>query len=121
MFCSLRCLEHTILTTGEVISDVARVLRYPRMQAIYNLTEEQIYNYVQFLRLACKLVAIEQSWNLPIRDSSDNGILQAAIIGDADVLCTFDQDFYAEDTLAFCARFGLEVCTDAELLQRLGQ
>lgn len=39
--------RHTLLISGEMLVELARVLRYPRVQAIYHLDEEQIYEYVK--------------------------------------------------------------------------
>ena len=46
-------------------------------------------------------------------------MLQTAVIGEADVICTLDSDFYASDTVAFCATLGIEVLTDVQLLHKL--
>ena len=54
-----------------------------------------------------------------MRDPKDIAVLQTAILGNADVICTLDTDFYAADTQAFCAALGVQVCTDAELVSRL--
>ena len=37
--------KHTLLISPEMIVEVARVLRYPRLHALYGLTEEQVYQY----------------------------------------------------------------------------
>ncbi len=39
---------HTLLISGDMLVELARVLRYPRVLAIYLLSEEQIYEYVRF-------------------------------------------------------------------------
>ena len=41
---------HALLISAEMLVELAQVLRYPRIQELYGLTEEQIYNYIQFLR-----------------------------------------------------------------------
>jgi putative PIN family toxin of toxin-antitoxin system len=73
--------KHVILTSADILIELARVLRYPRAQALFGLSEEQIYQYVQFLKDACKIVPINPSWNFPIRDASDTPILRTAVAG----------------------------------------
>lgn len=46
-------------------------------------------------------------------------ILQAAITGDAEIICTLDTHFCGPKTLAFCATWGIAVCTDVDLINRL--
>lgn len=48
--------QHTPLVSGEMLVELARILRYPRLQKVYGLTDEEIYNYVQYLREVCEPV-----------------------------------------------------------------
>jgi putative PIN family toxin of toxin-antitoxin system len=111
--------RHTILISSEMLVELARVLRYPRVQALYRLSEEQIYEYVQYLRVACEVVRVDQPRNVLMRDPNDIAVLQAAIGGEADVICTLDGDFYDPETREFCAMLGIEVCTDVDLASKL--
>lgn len=90
-------------------------------RGLYALSEEQIYDYVQFLRDACEIIRVDQRLKVPMRDPKDIVVLQTAVIGEADVLCTLDSDFYDPATRAFCSVAGLEVCTDQDLLKKLGR
>lgn len=111
--------RHVVLTSADILIDLARVLRYPRVQAIYRLSEEQIYEYVQFLKMGCTMVPVNPNWNFPIRDITDTPILRAAVAGEADVICTLDKDFYASEAADFCRRMKIAVLDDVALLQRL--
>ena len=55
----------------------------------------------------------------PIRDVSDTIIMQTALIGDADVLCTKDRDFFEPLANEFLRRAGIEVIDDVDLMRRL--
>lgn len=110
---------HTLLICSEMLIELAAVLRYPRLQMHYGLNDEQIYSYIEFLREACEPVILNPQLMVPIRDPKDTAVLQTAVIGEADVICTLDSDFYASDTVAFCATLGIEVLTDVQLLQKL--
>lgn len=41
--------RHTLLLSSEMLYELARVLRYRRLQAFYGLSEELVYEYVGFL------------------------------------------------------------------------
>lgn len=111
--------KHVVLTSAEILIDLGRVLRYPRVQALYGLSEEQLYEYVQFLKAAFTIVTINPIWNFPIRDVTDAPILRTAVAGEADFICTLDTDFYASELADFCNSTGITVLDDTALLQRL--
>lgn len=89
---------HTLLISREMLMELVSVFRYPRIQALYKLTDEQIYVYVQFLRDICRFVDLSSAPQVPIRDPKDISVLQTAVVGEADVICTLDRDFYAPDS-----------------------
>ena len=101
-----------------MLMELSRALRYPHLQALYGLSDDQIYHYIQFLQEVCELVVVEQTLNVPIRDPKDIAMLQTAVAGKANIICTRDKDFSAPVTLKFCANVGIEICTDLELLRR---
>ena len=111
--------RHTLLLSSEMLVELARVLRYPRLQKLYGLTDEEIYHYVEYLREVCKPVLPDPLLPVPIRDPKDVVVLQTAVIGEAEIICTLDTDFYVAETLTFCATCGIEVCTDVDLMNRL--
>jgi putative PIN family toxin of toxin-antitoxin system len=108
-----------ILTSAQILIELGRVLRYPRVQELFGLSEEQIYDYVQFLKDVCQIVPIEMNWNFPIRDAYDAAILRTAFAGEADYICTLDKDFYTPEVEAFCGSVGIIVLDDLAMLSRL--
>jgi predicted nucleic acid-binding protein len=48
--------DHILLLSNEMLYELARVLRYPRMLALHGLSEKRIYDYVGFLREAAEIV-----------------------------------------------------------------
>ena len=111
--------KEIILTSAEILIELGRVLRYPGVQALYGLSDEQVYEYIQFLKDVCQVVPIEMNWNFPIRDASDTAILKTAVAGEADYICTLDKDFYTPEIEAFCGSVGIIVLDDLAMLQRL--
>ena len=45
--------------------------------------------------------------------------MQTAIIGEADILCTKDNDFFAEPAGPYLRKMGIEVLDDLSLMHRL--
>ena len=47
--------KHPLILSNEMLHELAKVLRYPRVMAIHALPETQIYSFVEFLReTACR-------------------------------------------------------------------
>lgn len=115
-------LDHTLVLSNEIITEVVKVLRYPRFQSLYGLTDVDLLEYAQFLQKVADIVILDPQYRAPfLRDANDVDVLQTAERGEADVLCTHDGDFYDDAVLSFCATRGIEVCTEDTLLARLPQ
>jgi putative PIN family toxin of toxin-antitoxin system len=110
---------HTLLLSSEMLHELAKVLRYPRMQEFFDLPEELVYEYVGFLRQASEMVTLSPLVIAPIRDVNDVIVMQTAIIGEADVLCTNDEDFFAPPADEYLARLGVGVLDDIDLIRLL--
>ena len=111
--------EHTLLLSNEMLHELARVLRYPRLQAFYGLSENLVFNYVNFLRQSSEIVTLNPLVMAPIRDINDIIVMQTAIIGEVDVLCTTDEDFFADPAREYLSRMGITVLSDVSLMHRL--
>ena len=83
---------HTLILSPPILVEVRRALSYPNVQARWPLTGEGIGAYLEFLESAAFCVE-----DLPllvpavVSDPDDDPILQTAILGNADVLCTRDR------------------------------
>lgn len=117
----LRAIEsdHILLTSDAMLYELARVLRYPRMLAFHGLSEERIYDYVSFLREISEIVRLDPMLMTPIRDINDAIVMQTAVIGEAEILCTRDRDFFVPPAEPFLRRAGIDVLDDIALMQRL--
>ena len=117
----LRIIEsdHVLLISDEMLYELAKVLRYPRMLALHGLSEGRIYDYISFLREATEIVHPNALLITPIRDMNDTVVMQTAIIGEAEVLCTRDQDFFDPPAEPFLRKAGIAVLDDIALMERL--
>ena len=111
--------KHRLLLSNEMLHELARVLRYPRLQAVYNLPEHLVFDYINFLRQSSEIVPLNPLVTAPIRDVNDVVVIQTAIIGEADILCTKDDDFFEAPAADYLSRMGVEVFDDITLMRRL--
>jgi putative PIN family toxin of toxin-antitoxin system len=102
-----------------MLHELARVLRYPRLQAFYNLPETLVFDYVRFLRRSSEIVPLNPLVVAPIRDVNDVVVMQTAIIGEADILCMNDRDFFEKPACEYLAAMGIAVLDDISLMHRL--
>ena len=102
-----------------MLYELATVLRYPRLQHLCGLSESQVYDFIAILRDAAEIVQLSPLLVLPIRDVNDIVVVQTAVLGEANILCTRDQDFYEGATFDFLARAGITVMDEIALLDRL--
>jgi putative PIN family toxin of toxin-antitoxin system len=111
--------KHTLLLSNAMLHELARVLRYPRLQAFYDLPEALVYEYIFFLRHSSELVTLNPLVTAPIRDVNDVIVMQTAIIGEADILCTKDDDFFESPAAEYLDKMGIAVIDDITLMHRL--
>ena len=110
---------HELVLSEFLLKETARVLRYPRMQAVYKLTENDISEHIGVLRARSDLVDPVVHAPVVLADPNDDPVVYTAVAGGADVLCTMDRDFYSPQVISFCRDSGIEIMNDVELLQRL--
>jgi len=111
--------KHPLILSNEMLHELAKVLRYPRLMAIHRLPEMQIYNFVEFLREAAEIIPLSPLFAAPIRDVNDIIVLQTAVLGEADVICTTDQDFFHPPASVFLHKLGIAVTDDIALIKQL--
>ena len=111
--------EHILLLSNEMLYELAKVLRYPRMRALHRLSDDRLYEYVGFLREAAETVTLNPLFTAPVRDVNDIIVIQTAVVGEADVWCSRDKDFHAAEAVAFLEKTGTMVLDDIELIHRL--
>ncbi len=111
--------EHRLLLSNEMLHELARVLRYPRLREFYGLTEGLVFDYVNFLRRSAEIVTLDPLVIVPIRDVNDIIVMQTALIGEAEILCSNDGDFFERPASEYLHRMGIAVLDDIALMHRL--
>lgn len=56
---------HHLVTSNEILAEVTKVLRYPRLQALYSLTDSDLLEYTQFLQSVSHLVVLDSRYHAP--------------------------------------------------------
>jgi predicted nucleic acid-binding protein len=72
-----------------------------------------------FLHSVATVIRPDPMLIAPIRDPNDIVVLQTAIIGGADAICTTDEDFFNAPASTFLQSVNILVLTDAELMRKL--
>jgi len=86
---------------------------------LHGLSEEHIYGYIVFLREAAEMVTPNPLLIAPIRDVNDTVVMQTAVIGEADILCTKDRDFFEPPAEGFLRKAEIAVLDDISLMRQL--
>ena len=110
---------HVLVLSEAILTEVSRVMAYPRVQARWPLSPEAIERYTSFLRECSSLADLPESFPAVVSDPDDDLVLQTAIAGKADVLCSRDGAFEPEMVHQFCAAHGIRILDDIALLKEL--
>jgi hypothetical protein len=57
--------------------------------------------------------------NPPIRDLNDVVVMQTAILGESEIICTLDEDFFSPPAITYLDELGIKLMDDIALMQRL--
>jgi putative PIN family toxin of toxin-antitoxin system len=79
-----------LLISKEILEEVARVLRYPRVAEFHKLSEKEQEEFLALLRDETKLIQPKRRLSVS-PDETDNRYLECAVEGSAEVLVTGDK------------------------------
>jgi putative PIN family toxin of toxin-antitoxin system len=89
----------------------------PEHQLAAGLSEQEVRIFVDAVIAIAELVKIHYLWRPQLRDPSDEMVLEAAVNGRANLLITFNVRDYGTAP----ARFGIEVMTPREAVERISK
>jgi putative PIN family toxin of toxin-antitoxin system len=110
-----------LVLSAFLIREVGRVLKYPRIQSVYQLTDADIQEHIEYLESLGEIVAPAEGPPIVLKCPDDDPVVYTALAGAADVICTVDRHFYEPNVLEFCSRYGIRIMDDVELLRILRQ
>jgi predicted nucleic acid-binding protein len=111
--------DHVIALSPFILGEVGKVLSYPRMQALYRLTGDDIHLHVDYLRSISRIIEPQAGLPVVLSDPNDDPIVYTAVAAAADVLCVRDRHFYDPAVVAFCGRHDIRIMDDLALLELL--
>jgi putative PIN family toxin of toxin-antitoxin system len=118
----LRCIEaserHVLVVFPYLFSELVDVLRRDRIRAHFPLTDEELRSFCEHLATVGEEVS-PKALGPVINDPKDQPVIEAAVAGEVDVLCTSDNHFYQEAVIVFCAAHGIQIMNDIGLLRLL--
>ncbi len=112
--------DNLLCTSGFMLAELDRVLRYPRLRKIHDLSDTEIEDFVRSVQQLALVIDVEAAQTASVtRDRDDDPVIATAIRTKAKYLCSIDQDIHAADVVEHCLAFGVEVVSDVTLIQIL--
>ena len=110
---------HVLVNSPYLLSEVARVLSYPRLQARWQLSEKTIADFVTRVGDVSAIVLTTAGDHVVLEDPDDDPIVQTAVLGGAQYLCTRDTHLLESTVVEYCAAYGITVTNDIALYRIL--
>ena len=108
----------TAVTAPRLLEELERVLRYPRLRQY--MREEEATRFLAMVAALSEVVVLPDEVPRICRDRDDDWVIACAVVGDADVVVSGDDDLLAlNETLHEVA--GVGVMSPAELLAVLAK
>jgi uncharacterized protein len=110
---------HHLITSAQLLTELACILQYPRVRALHGLDDAGIQAYLQSVQAGALVVTPIAPPPIRTRDPADDLVIATAVAGQAEVVCTWDQHLHAPPVKAQCLALGIRVLKVAELLAEL--
>ena len=85
--------DFALVTAPELLEELDRVLRYPKLQRYY--ADEERTRFVALLMALGQVVELPESIPRICRDPDDDRVIACAVVGEADVIVSGDRDLLA--------------------------
>ena len=85
--------DFALVTAPELLEELDRVLRYPKLQRYY--ADEERTRFVALLMALSQVVELPESIPRICRDPDDDRVIACAVVGEADVIASGDRDLLA--------------------------
>jgi len=89
----IRESDHVLIISSFILSELDRVLRYPRLARFHGLSDDEIARYVTDIEAASLVLeSVEHiAETVVAHDPDDDPIVATAVAGQAEVICTLDR------------------------------
>jgi putative PIN family toxin of toxin-antitoxin system len=114
---------HVLVLSDFILDELGRVLRYDRQRKIHGLSDSRIDDFVNRLRAESLIVPVPTApaTAVVLADPNDDPIVATAVLGQADVLCTWDRHLYQPVVVQYLHQFRVRVMREGALLLELQQ
>jgi putative PIN family toxin of toxin-antitoxin system len=106
--------DSVLVTAPELLVELDRVLGYPKLQRYY--TEEERLRFVALVMALADVAELPEMIPRISRDPDDDQVIACAVVGEADVIVSGDEDLlalaYVGDIPIFTAAQFLDLMTD---------
>jgi uncharacterized protein len=106
---------HVLVVSPYLLSEIPRVLGYPRLQLRWRLTPETIAEFVSRIADVAETVLTTTPDPVVIADPDDDPIVQTAVFGKVDFLCTRDRHLFEKAVIEYCDRHSIRIIEDIAL------
>ena len=103
-----------LVTAPELLSELDRVLTYPKLQRYY--TGEERTRFVALVMALGEVVDLPETIPRICRDPDDDRLIACAVVGEADVIVSVDNDLLALERVG-----DIPILTAAQFLEMLEQ
>jgi putative PIN family toxin of toxin-antitoxin system len=113
--------NHVLLLSPFLLQELERVFSYERVRVSSKLTDEDVAEYLSYLRAKdiAEMVFPGPAPRIVPSDPDDDPVVHTAVIGRADALCTLNRDFFDPSVRDYCRARGVLIANDVDLLRLL--
>ena len=113
--------EHVLLLSPFLLQELERVLDYPRVRSVTRLIDEEVAEYLRYLRAKqiTEMVFPGPAPRVVPADPEDDPVVHTAVTGAADALCTLNRHFYHPAVIEYCRERGVLIVSDVDVLSVL--
>ena len=113
--------EHVLLLSPFILKELERVFEYDRVRAATKLTDEEVAEYLGYIRARAvsEIIFPGPAPRIVPSDADDDPVVHTAVVGRAEILCTLNRDFYHASVLEYCKARGVLVGSDVAILEIL--
>ncbi len=113
--------EHVLLLSPFLLRELERVFEYGRVRTTTKLTDEEVAEYLSYIRAGdvSEMVFPGPAPRIVPSDVDDDPVVHTAVVGQAEILCTLNHHFYHASVLEYCKQRGVLVGGDVAILDLL--
>lgn len=110
---------HVLVSAAPLLTELARMLQYPRVRALHGLDDAGIQAFLQSVEVGSLIVTPASPMPVQTHDPDDDLVIATAVAGQAEVICTRDHHLFHPSVQSACAGLGIRIVNEIDLLREL--